>query len=75
MLQKFLVVSIIFWAFNMNAQNQLPLANGDFETQDSENSFSYWSNNQIQGGQANYSIETQNLINGSTKAQKAKSFL
>ena len=72
MLHKFLVVLNIFWAFNLNAQNQLPLANGNFETLDSENSFSYWSNNQIQGGQANYSIETQNLINGSTKAQKSQ---
>jgi hypothetical protein len=72
MLHKFLVVLNIFWAFNLNAQNQLPLANGNFETLDSENSFSYWSNNQIQGGQANYSIETQNLINGSTKALKSQ---
>ena len=72
MLHKFLVVLNIFWAFNLNAQNQLPLSNGNFEILDSENSFSYWSNNQIQGGQANYSIETQNLINGSTKAQKSQ---
>ena len=72
MLHKFLVVLNIFWAFNLNAQNQLPLSNGNFEILDSENSFSYWSNNQIQGGQANYSIETQNLINGSIKAQKSQ---
>ncbi len=62
----------IFWAFNLNAQNQLPLANGNFETIDSDNSFSYWSNDQIEGGQANYSIATENLISGSTKAQKSE---
>ena len=69
---KFLVVLNIFWAFNLNAQNQLPLANGDFETTDSNNSFSYWSNNQIGGGQVNYSIAAENLISGSTKAQKSQ---
>ena len=68
----FLVVLKIFWAFNLNAQNQLPLANGNFETIDSDNSFSYWSNDQIEGGQANYSIATENLISGSTKAQKSE---
>tara|TARA_B100000900_G_scaffold51553_1_gene37948 strand:- start:1019 stop:3175 length:2157 start_codon:yes stop_codon:yes gene_type:complete len=66
------VVLKIFWAFNLNAQNQLPLANGNFETIDSDNSFSYWSNDQIEGGQANYSIATENLISGSTKAQKSE---
>ena len=37
MLNKFLVVLNIFWAFNLNAQNQLPLANGNFEDTDSDN--------------------------------------
>ena len=69
---KFLVVLNIFWAFNLNAQNQLPLANGNFETTDPDNSFSYWSNDQIEDGQANYSIATENLISGSTKAQKSQ---
>jgi O-glycosyl hydrolase len=72
MMHKFLVVLNIFWAFNLNAQNQLPLANGNFETTDSDNSFSYWSNDQIEDGQANYSIATENLISGSTKAQKSE---
>ena len=71
-MHKFLVVLNIFWAFNLNAQNQLPLANGNFETTDSDNSFSYWSNDQIEDGQANYSIATENLISGSTKAQKSE---
>ena len=69
---KFLVVLNIFWAFKLNAQNQLPLANGNFETTDPDNSFSYWSNDQIEDGQANYSIATENLISGSTKAQKSQ---
>ena len=71
-MHKFLVVLNIFWAFNLNAQNQLPLANGNFETTDPDNSFSYWSNDQIEDGQANYSIATENLISGSTKAQKSE---
>ena len=69
---KFLVVLNIYWAFKLNAQNQLPLANGNFETTDPDNSFSYWSNDQIEDGQANYSIATENLISGSTKAQKSQ---
>ena len=72
MCNKFLFVLSIFWAFKLNAQNQLPLANGNFEATDSNNSFSYWSNNQIEGGQAIYSIATENLISGSTKAQKSQ---
>ena len=72
MCNKVLFILSIFWAFKLNAQNQLPLANGNFETTDSNNSFSYWSNNQIEGGQAIYSIATENLISGSTKAQKSQ---
>ncbi len=57
----------------MNAQNQLPIANGALESIDSQtNTFSFWSNFQTNGGQANYSIETENLITGSTKAQKSE---
>jgi O-glycosyl hydrolase len=66
------VVLNIFWAFKLNAQNILPIANGNFETTDSNNSFSFWSNNQIEDGQAYYSIATENLISGSTKAQKSE---
>jgi len=73
MLLRFLLFINIFWAFNLSAQNQLPIANGSFEEIDVvTNSFTYWSNIQINGGQANYSIETENLISGSTKAQKSE---
>ena len=72
-MNKILSVLYFFWAFNLNAQNQLPIANGSFEEIDLEtNTFTYWSNIQINGGQANYSIETENLISGSTKAQKSE---
>ena len=57
----------------MNAQNQLPIANGALESIDAQtNTFSFWSNLQTNGGQANYSIETENLITGSTQAQKSE---
>ena len=70
---KFLVVLNLFWAFNMNAQNELPIANGALESIDAQtNTFSFWSNLQINGGQVNYSLETENLITGSTKAQKSQ---
>ena len=63
----------MFWAFIMNAQNQLPIANGALESIDAQtNTFSFWSNLQTNGGQVNYSIETENLILGSTKAQKSQ---
>ena len=70
---KFLVVLNLFWAFILNAQNELPIANGALESIDAQtNTFSFWSNLQINGGQVNYSIETENLITGSTKAQKSQ---
>ena len=57
----------------MNAQNELPLANAALETIDSQtNSFDFWSNFQTNGGQANYSIESEDLIPGSSKAQKSE---
>jgi len=73
MLTRLLVILNIFWAFNLNAQNQLPLANGAFETLDpGTDNFSYWSNTQTSTGQAIYSVETENLIPGSSKAQKSQ---
>ena len=55
------------------SQNQLPLMNGNFEALDEETgNFNYWSNIQIGGGQAIYSISTENLIPGSSKAQKSE---
>jgi len=72
-LNKISLVIYIFWAFFTNAQNQLPIANAALESIDPQtNSFSSWSNLQTNGGQANYSIETENLITGSTKAQKSE---
>ena len=72
-MKKFLLVVYTFWAFIMNAQNQLPIANGALESIDAQtNTFSFWSNLQTNGGQVNYSIETENLILGSTKAQKSQ---
>lgn len=72
-MNKTYLVIYIFWAFFTNAQNQLPIANAALESIDLQtNSFSSWSNLQTNGGQANYSIETENLITGSTKAQKSE---
>ncbi len=72
-MNKFSFFIYIFWAFNLNAQNQLPIANGALESIDAQtNTFSFWSNLQTNGGQVNYSIETENLIAGSTKAQKSQ---
>ena len=42
---KFLVVLNLFWAFILNAQNELPIANGALESIDAQtNTFSFWSN-------------------------------
>tara|TARA_B110000003_G_scaffold227749_1_gene229104 strand:- start:323 stop:2512 length:2190 start_codon:yes stop_codon:yes gene_type:complete len=55
------------------SQNQLPLLNGNFEVlNEGTGNFNYWSNIQIEGGQAVYSISTENLIPGSSKAQKSE---
>ncbi len=70
---KLSLVFNLFWVLNLYTQNQLPLANGNFETLNSDGSgFSYWSNVQNAGGIVSYSIETNNLIPGSTKAQKSQ---
>ena len=68
-----LLLFYFFWAFLMNAQNQLPLANASLEEiEPGTNNFVYWSNLQTNGGQVNYSIETENLIPGSSRAQKSE---
>ena len=68
-----LLLFYFFWAFFMNAQNQLPLANASLEEiEPGTNNFVYWSNLQTNGGQVNYSIETENLIPGSSRAQKSE---
>ena len=72
-MNKILTVFYLFWAPFLGAQNQLPLANGEFEDIDPGTyNFSYWTNLQTNGGQVNYSIETENLIPGSSKAQKSQ---
>ena len=66
----------IFFLLNLTlcsliSQNQLPLANGFFEDIE-DNSFQYWSHQANEGGEATYSIETNDLVDGSTKALKCE---
>ena len=63
------ICSIIF--HSIISQNQLPLANGFFEDVENNN-FLHWSHQAIEGGDATYSIEFENLIQGSTKALKCQ---
>ena len=63
------ICSIIF--HSIISQNQLPLANGFFEDVENNN-FLHWSHQAIEGGDATYSIESENLIQGSTKALKCQ---
>ena len=53
------------------SQNQLPLANGFLEDIEN-NEFQYWSHQANEGGEATYSVETDNLVQGSTKALKCE---
>lgn len=53
------------------SQNQLPLANGFLEDIEN-NEFQYWSHQANEGGEATYSIVTDNLVQGSTKALKCE---
>ena len=53
------------------SQNQLPLANGFLEDIEN-NEFQYWSHQANEGGEATYSIETNDLVSGSTKALKCE---
>ena len=53
------------------SQNQLPLANGFLEDIEN-NEFQYWSHQANEGGEATYSIETNDLVVGSTKALKCE---
>ena len=72
MLKAFITFTVFFILTFSGAQNQLPILNGAFETLDPNGDFSYWSNTQNNGGQAVFSIETSNLISGSTKALKSQ---
>ena len=53
------------------SQNQLPLENGFFEDIENNN-FEYWSHQANEGGDATYSIESNDLVQGSTKALKCE---
>ena len=53
------------------SQNQLPLANGFLEDIEN-NEFQYWSHQANEGGEATYSIVTDNLVQGSTKSLKCE---
>ena len=58
---RILLLLLLFSVVNITAQNQLPIENGNFEIL-SENSFLNWNNTANNGGNAIYSIETNNLI-------------
>ena len=60
----------LFW-YPSISQNQLPLANGFLEDIEN-NDFQYWSHQANEGGDATYSIETDDLVEGSTKALKCE---
>ena len=67
------LIKIFFISTALVAQNQLPILNGDFESIDPvTGEFSWWTHTQNNGGQATYSIETSNLISGSSKALKSQ---
>ncbi len=60
----------LFW-YPSISQNQLPLANGFLEDIENNN-FQYWSHQANEGGDATYSIQTDDLVEGSTKALKCE---
>ena len=60
----------LFWYLSIS-QNQLPLANGFLEDIENNN-FQYWSHQANEGGDATYSIQTDDLVEGSTKALKCE---
>ena len=69
-LKIFLVIIFANCVF-MNAQNQLPIENGSLEITSGSN-FIQWTNQANNGGDVNFSIATENLITGSTKALKSE---
>lgn len=69
-LRVFLLINLIS-VFQLTSQNQLPIENGEMES--IENGFfSHWQTQANNGGNANFSITTNNLIPGSTKALKSE---
>ena len=57
--------------FQLTSQNQLPIENGEMESIEND-FFSHWQTQANNGGNANFSITTNNLIPGSTKALKSE---
>jgi O-glycosyl hydrolase len=55
----------------LTSQNQLPIENGEMESIEND-FFSHWQTQANNGGNANFSITTNNLIPGSTKALKSE---
>lgn len=70
-LRILLLVSIVF-ILRSTAQNQLPIENGQLEEVDTNNNFLQWTNQANNGGEAIFSIETTDLITGSSKALKSE---
>ena len=69
-LRVFLLINLIS-VFQLTSQNQLPIENGEMES--IENGFfSNWQTQANNGGNANFSIVTNNLIPGSTRALKSE---
>jgi len=65
-IRTFLLFNLIS-VFQLISQNQLPIQNGEMEA--TENGFfSHWQTQANNDGNANFSISTDNLIQGSTKA-------
>jgi len=57
--------------FQLTSQNQLPIENGEMESIEND-FFSHWQTQANNVGNANFSITTNNLIPGSTKALKSE---
>ena len=69
-IRTFLLFNLIS-VFQLISQNQLPIQNGEMEA--TENGFfSHWQTQANNGGNAIFSISTDNLIPGSTKALKSE---
>jgi len=68
--KKKLITFLLIYIISISqliSQNQLPLQNGEMEA--TENGFfSHWQTQANNDGNANFSISTDNLIQGSTKA-------
>ena len=68
---NFILTFVLISFFQVNGQNQLPIENGSLEITSGSN-FIQWTNQANNGGDVNFSIATENLITGSTKALKSE---